>query len=172
MRGWTIAGGVVLVVLVIILFAVCSDEEPETSTTTSEVSSTTVPDVTTTFPGATTTPSTEETTTTVAQTTTTVDDGLLEGNWARIHCSRQIRGPRMVGRRRDGYRPPKQLHSRWSAARTTRSPSSGWRRQPPEAAEELVCDPFNNPGVVLDDAEALGDWPANRTGSPSRRPGR
>ena len=156
MRGWAIAGGVALVVLVIILFAVCSDEEPETSTTTSEVSSTTVPDVTTTFPGATTTSIAEETTTSVAQTTTTVDDGLLEGNWATDPLVAASFGALGWWDGAGWVQATEATPLPVAGGEDYQVALFGVEATTTGGAEELVCDPLLNPGVVLEDPELLG----------------
>ena len=154
-RGWAIAGGVALVVLMIILFAVCSDEEPEASTTTSEFSSTTVPDVTTTAPG-TTTSIAEESTTSVVETTTTLDDGLLEGNWAPEPLIVANFGALGWWDGAGWVQATEATPLPISGGEDYQVALFGFEAITAGGAEELVCDPLLNPGVVLEDPELLG----------------
>ena len=159
MRGWTIALIVSLVVVMIILFAVCNDDESGDTTTTSPVTSTSVPDSTTTTAQPTTTSTSEATTTTVPGTTTTVDDGLLEGNWAPeplIVAEYGALGWWDGGgwvQVDSGTPLPVAGGEDYQLARL------GLEGVTTGGAEDLLCDPLLNPGVVLDDAGFLGEYP-------------
>jgi hypothetical protein len=141
----------------IVLFVVCSGEESGDSTTTSGVSSTTsLAQTTTTPPPETTTSSVAETTTTVAETTTTVDDGLLEGNWApeplivaSFGALGWFDGAGWIQVTEGTALPVAGGEDYQVALFGVDAITTG-------GAEELVCDPLLNTGVVLDEPGLLG----------------
>jgi hypothetical protein len=159
MRRWTIGLSVLLVVIVVVLIIMFTgDEAGETTTTELGASTTsTIQGTTTTGEGTTTTSG--EPTTTTGETTTTAAAGGLEGNWADeplivagfgalgwwdgsgwIQVDESTSLPVAGG---EDY----QIALLGLEARTTGS------------GEELLCDPLNNPGVILANEEMLGDWP-------------
>jgi len=159
MRRWTIALSILFVVIVVVLFIVFTgDQAGETTTTEFGVSSTTTAPGTTTT-GEETTTTTPETTTTSLETTTTTIAAGLEGNWAEEPLV--VAGFGALGwwdgagwvQVDEGTSLPVaggedyQIAVLGVEARTT------------GGGEELLCDPLNNPGVVLADDEMLGEWP-------------
>ena len=157
MRGWTIALSVLLGVIVIVLIVMFTGDDTGETTTTELGATTTAVQGTTTL-GEETTTTAGETTTSIAVTTTTVAGG-LEGNWAEeplvvsnfgalgwwdgggwVQVEEGTSLPIAGG---EDY----QIALLGLEARTTGS------------GEQLLCEPLNNPGVVLADEEALGDWP-------------
>ncbi|MEX1134249.1 MAG: hypothetical protein WED83_05345 [Acidimicrobiia bacterium] len=161
MRRWTIALSVLLVVIVVVIIVMfTADQAGETTTTALGGSTTTTIQGTTTTDDETTSTAGESTTSTGGMTTTTTSapEG-LEGNWAEepliaagfgalgwwdgggwVQVEEGTSLPIAGG---EDY----QIALLGLEARTTGS------------GEELLCEPLNNPGVVLADEEALGDWP-------------
>jgi hypothetical protein len=160
MQRWTIGLSILLVVIVVVLIIMFTGDDAGETTTTGLATSTTstVLGSTTTSLDGTTTTSGEPTTTTGETTTTSVAGG-LEGNWAEepliaagfgalgwwdgggwVQVDESTSLPVSGG---EDY----QIALLGLDARTTGS------------GEELLCDPLNNPGVILENQGVLGDWP-------------
>jgi len=159
MRRWTIGLSILFVVIVVVLIIMFTGDQAGETTTTALGSSTTstIQGSTTTGDGSTTS-SGETTTTPVESTTTSAPEG-LEGNWADqpliaagfgalgwwdgagwVQVEEGTSLPVAGG---EDY----QIALLGLEARTTGS------------GEELLCEPLNNPGVILASEEVLGDWP-------------
>ncbi len=163
--AWILSG--LFVVLVgTVVFLVANDDEPVVSTTTSSVASTTTtePADTTTVPPATTTSTGVSTTTTAAVTTTsipvtTTTSAAVAGNWSDTPLVVAAFGALGWW---DG--------TGWVQVEpTTALPVVGGEDYQvaftgQEAivvggAPTILCEPVNNPGVVLESEELLGDFP-------------
>jgi hypothetical protein len=163
--AWILTGLFVVLVVTIIFLVGRNDETDSSTTTTTTIATTTTQDLSTsTTSGATTTTTSAVTTTTVAPTTTTVSPTTtttkaVAGNWASTPVV-------AAGFGALGW---------WDGA--------AWAQVEPATAlpvaggedyqvaliglEAIIaggppttlCDPLNNPGVVLENEEVLGDWP-------------
>ncbi len=162
--AWILTGLFVVLVVTIIFLAGRNDETDSSTTTTTiattttqDVSTSTTTEATTTTTSAVTTTTVAPTTTTVAPTTTTTET--VAGNWATTPIV-------AAGFGALGW---------WDGA--------AWAQVEPATAlpvaggedyqvamiglEAIVvggppttlCDPLNNPGVVLENEQVLGDWP-------------
>jgi hypothetical protein len=151
--------------VVTVIFLVGRGDETDTSTTTTTVgtTTTTVDGVTSTTAGATTTVGTAATTTTLPATTTTppttTSSAAVAGNWA---------GTPMVAA---GF----GALGWWDGANwvqvepTTALPVAGGEDYQVAligleaivvgGAPATLCEPVNNPGVVFENEQILGDWP-------------
>jgi hypothetical protein len=162
--AWILTG-LFVVLVVTIIFLVGRNEETDASTTTTSVATTTTQEVSTsTTSGATTTATSAVTTTTVAPTTTrvaptTTTTAAVAGNWASTPVV-------AAGFGALGW---------WDGAAwvqvepATALPVAGGEDYqvaligleaiivggPPTT----LCDPLNNPGVVFENEQVLGDWP-------------
>lgn len=159
--AWILVGVFVVVVVALILIFGRGDDEPTTttlgSTTTSiGATSTTSAAATTTIGPETTTTSLGETTTTTLGTTTTAG---LEGNWADDPIV--VAGFGALGwwdgsawvQVEGGTTLPVAGGEDYQVALLgVEATTSG-------GAPETICEPLNNPGVVLEDETLLGDYP-------------
>ena len=161
-----ILSGLSVVLIGTVVFLVANDDEPADSSTTSSVASTTTTEpagtttalpVTTTSTGASTTTTAAVTTTSIAPTTTT--SAAVAGNWSDTPLVAAAFGAL-------GW---------WDGAGwvqvepTTALPVAGGEDYQvaligQEAivaggAPTTLCEPVNNPGVVLENEELLGDFP-------------
>ncbi|HEU4915660.1 MAG TPA: hypothetical protein VFV13_03770 [Acidimicrobiia bacterium] len=161
-----ILSGLSVVLIGTVVFLVANDDEPADSSTTSSVASTTTtePADTTTVPPATTTSTGVSTTTTAAVTTTsipltTTTSAAVAGNWSDTPLVVAAFGALGWW---DG--------TGWVQVEpTTVLPVVGGEDYQvafigQEAivaggAPTILCEPVNNPGVVLEDEELLGDFP-------------
>ena len=160
-----ILSGLFVVVVGTVVFLVVNDDDPVASTTTSTLSTTTAAPATTTSAGSVTTTSTvpAATTTIAAPTTsapaTTSTSGGMAGNWSEVPLV-------VAGFGALGW---------WDGAgwvqvdpTTTLPVTGGEDYQVAKIGEEAVlvggppttlCEPVNNPGVVLEGEAILGDFP-------------
>jgi hypothetical protein len=162
--AWILSGLFVVVVGTVVIL-VANDEDPIGSTTTSSPATTTTVAGTTTAPAGSTTASTSaSTTTTVAATTTSVPPtttttAAVPGNWSDIPL---VVAPFGALGWWDG--------SGWVQVEqsTTLPVTGGEDYQVALIGQEaivaggpptILCDPVNNPGVVLENEEILGDFP-------------
>ena len=163
--AWILTGLFVVLVVTIIFLVGRNDETDSSTTTSAPVATTTTLTVSTsTTSGATTTTTSAATTTTAAPTTTTVPPTTttteaVAGNWASTPVV--AAGFGALGWW-DG--------AAWAQAEpATALPVSGGEDYqvaligleaiiaggPPTT----LCDPLNNPGVVFENEQVLGDWP-------------
>ncbi len=162
--AWILTG-LFVVLVVTIIFLVGRNDETDSSTTTSlAATTTTLGGDTTTTSGATTTSGSVATTTTAAVTTTTVPpttttSAAVAGNWSETPVV-------ATGFGALGW---------WDGAgwvqvepATTLPVAGGEDYQVAALGQEAIiaggppttlCEPLNNPGVVLDNEQILGDWP-------------
>ena len=162
--AWILTG-LFVVLVVTIIFLAGQNDETDSSTTTTTIATTTTQDVSTsTTSAATTTTTSAVTTTTVAPTTTTVaptttTTETLAGNWASTPIV--AAGFGALGWW-DG--------AAWAQVEpaTTLPVAGGEDYQVAMIGLEAIiaggppttlCDPLNNPGVVLENEQVLGDWP-------------
>ena len=157
--AWILAGlFVVLVVVIIFMFG--DDEGGETTTipgetTTSVAGGTTSPEATTTVPPPTTSTSAESTTTTEGTTTTAG----LEGNWAGdpvvvagFGALGWWDGSVWVQVEAGSDLPLTGSEDYQVAAVGVQAVTTG-------SGPTTLCEPLQNPGVVLEDEQLLGDFP-------------
>jgi hypothetical protein len=156
--AWVLAG--LFVVLVVVLIFIFGDDDSETSTTFG-ASTTTLAGATTTEGGpgttaAVTSTTAGETTTTTLATTTTVG---LEGNWAEdpvvvssFGALGWWTGDGWVQVVRETSLPLVGDESYQVAVLGEEAITTG-------GAPTTVCDPLENPGVVLEDEDLLGEFP-------------
>jgi hypothetical protein len=162
--AWILTG-LFVVLVVTIIFLVGRNDETDSSTTTTTIATTTTQHVSTsTTSGATTTTTSAVTTTTVAPTTTTVaptttTTATVAGNWASTPLV-------AAGFGALGW---------WDGAvwaqvepATALPVAGGEDYQVALIGLEAIiaggppttlCDPLNNPGVVFENEQVLGDWP-------------
>jgi hypothetical protein len=163
--AWILTG-LFVVLVVTIIFLAGRNDETDSSTTTTTIATTTTQDVststtfedTTTTTSAGTTTTVAPTTTTVAPTTTTTTTESVAGNWASTPIV-------MAGFGALGWDG-----AAWTQVEpTTALPVAGGEDYQVAmiGLEAIVvggppttlCDPLNNPGVVLENEQVLGDWP-------------
>lgn len=159
MRRWIIALSAVLVALIgVLVFMLTRDDEPSSSTTTSLAVATTSGSVTTTAPGETTTTAARSTTTSTPASTTTEATG-LEGNWASQPLVAAPFGA-LGWWEGDGWAQVEEGSSLpISGGEDYQIALLGTEGVITGSGQELLCDPLNNPGVIFEDEEVLGDFP-------------
>jgi hypothetical protein len=158
MRRWTIALSILFVVIVVVLIIVSTGDQAGETTTTTIGSSTT-----STAPGTTTTgdePTTTnpETTTTSLETTTSTAVA-LEGNWAEEPLVVASFGALGWWDGAGWVQVDEGTSLPVAGGEDYQIAVLGVEAITTGGGEELLCDPLNNPGVVLADDEMLGDWP-------------
>lgn len=159
MRRWTIALSVLLVLIVVVIIVMFTgDEAGETTITVSGGSTTTtIQGTTTTGDGPSTTNS--ETTTTSLETTTTSVPGGLEGNWADEPLIAAGFGALGWWDGGGWVQVDEGTSLPIAGGEDYQIALLGLEAITTGSGEELLCDPLNNPGVVLANDEVLGDWP-------------
>jgi hypothetical protein len=158
MRRWTIVLSILLVVIVVVLIIMFTgDEAGETTTSLGSSTTTSVQGTTTTGEGTTT--STGETTTTSAETTTTAPPGGLEGNWADEPLIAAGFGALGWWDGGGWVQVDEGTSLPIAGGEDYQIAFMGLEARTIGSGEELLCEPLNNPGVVLADEEVLGDWP-------------
>ena len=159
MRRWTIALSVLLVLIVVVIIVMFTgDEAGETTITESGGSTTTtIQGTTTTGDGPSTTNS--ETTTTSLETTTTSVPGGLEGNWADEPLIAAVFGALGWWDGGGWVQVDEGTSLPIAGGEDYQIALLGLEAITTGSGEELLCDPLNNPGVVLANDEVLGDWP-------------
>jgi hypothetical protein len=156
--AWVLAG--LFVVLVVVLIFMFGDDEGDTSTIPGDT--TTSLGETSSTPVATTTPDEGPTTTTVESTTTTVGPTTtagLEGNWADDPMV--VAGFGALGWWDGTAWVQVEAGSELSLAggESYQVARIGTQGIITGSEPTTLCEPLNNPGVVLEDEEVLGDFP-------------
>lgn len=159
MRRWTIVLSVLLVVIVVVLIIMFTGDEAGETTTTSGASTTTTIQGTTTTGDETTTTGGATTTTTGETTTTEASPGGLEGNWADEPLV--VAGFGALGWWDGGgwVQVDEGTSLPIAGGEDYQIALLGLEATTTGSGEELLCDPLNNPGVILANEEVLGDWP-------------
>ena len=160
MRRWTIALSILLgVIVVVLIFMFTRDDAGETTTTEFGATTTsTALGSTTTLSDRTTTTSDEPTTTTEESTTTTVAGG-LEGNWAAEPLVAAGFGGLGWWDGGNWIQVDEGTSLPVSGGEDYQIALLGVEARTTGGGEELLCEPLDNPGVVLADEDLLGDWP-------------
>ena len=160
MRPWIIGLSVLLVAIVVVLIIMFAGDDGSETTTTlfgSSTTSTALGTTTTVFDGTTTT-SGGPTTTTGESTTTSLAGG-LEGNWADQPLIAAGFGALGWWDGGDWVQVDESTGLPVSGGEDYQIALLGLEARTTGGGEELLCDPVNNPGIVLADEDALGDWP-------------
>jgi hypothetical protein len=159
MRRWTIALSVLFVLIVVVLIIMFTGDQAGETTTTEPGASTTSTVQATTTTGDGTTTTSLETTTTAAETTTTAGPGGLEGNWADEPLIASGFGALGWWDGAGWVQVDEGTSLPVAGGEDYQIALLGVEAITTGSGEELLCDPLNNPGVNLADAEVLGDWP-------------
>jgi hypothetical protein len=159
MRRWTIALSVLLVLIVVVIIVMFTgDEAGETTITVSGGSTTTTIQGTTTTGDGPSTTNSETTTTSLETTTTSVPRG-LEGNWADEPLIAAVFGALGWWDGGGWVQVDEGTSLPIAGGEDYQIALLGLEAITTGSGEELLCDPLNNPGVVLANDEVLGDWP-------------
>ncbi len=159
MRPWIIGLSAllgVIVVVLIIMFA--GDDDAETTTTVFGPTTSTSLGSTTTAEDGTSTTNDEPTTSTQESTTTSVASG-LEGNWAAEPLVAAGFGGLGWWDGGNWVQVDEATSLPVSGGEDYQIALLGVDARTTGGSEELLCEPVNNPGVVLADENLLGDWP-------------
>jgi hypothetical protein len=147
---------VLIVVVIIVMFT--GDEAGETTITVSGGSTTTTIQGTTTTGDGPSTTNSETTTTSLETTTTSVPRG-LEGNWADEPLIAAVFGALGWWDGGGWVQVDEGTSLPIAGGEDYQIALLGLEAITTGSGEELLCDPLNNPGVVLANDEVLGDWP-------------
>ncbi len=159
MRPWIIGLSVLLIAVVVVLIIMfAGDDGSETTTTLFGASTTSTAFTTTTVFDGTTTTSGEPTTTTGETTTTSLAAG-LEGNWAEEPLIAADFGALGWWDGANWVQVDESTSLPVAGGEDYQIALLGLEARTTGGGEELLCDPLNNPGVVLADEGVLGDWP-------------
>ncbi len=157
--AWILVG-LAVVVVVILIFLLGGDDEPDVTTTlgagTTSISSTTSTGEGTTTTGQVTTTTVGETTTTTSGTTTTAG---LEGNWADDPVVTAGFGALGWWDGSAWVQVESGTSLPLAGGESFQVAFLGLEAITTGGAPEEICEPLNNPGVVLDNEELLGDFP-------------
>jgi hypothetical protein len=159
MRRWTIGLSILLVVVVVFLIIFFTGDQAGEPTTTTFGGSTSSSIEGTTTTGETTTTSAGETTTSTVGTTTTSIAAGLEGNWAEEPLIAATFGALGWWDGGGWVQVDEGTSLPIAGGEDYQVALLGSEGITTGSAEDLLCDPLNNPGVVLTDAGLLGDWP-------------
>lgn len=162
--AWILTG-LFVVLVVTIIFLVGRNDETDASATTTSVATTTTQEVSTsTTSGATTTASSAVTTTTVAPTTTTVaptttTTAAVAGNWASTPVVAAGFGALGWWDGADWVQVEPATVLPVAGGEDYQVALIGLEAIIVGGPPTTLCDPLNNPGVVFENEQVLGDWP-------------
>jgi hypothetical protein len=157
--AWVLAG--LFVVLVVVLIFLLGDDDSGETSTTLGASTTTLPGATTTeggtgTTGAVTSTTTAETTTTTLGTTTTVG---LEGNWAEDPVVVSSFGALGWWTGDGWFQVDRETSLPLVGDESYQVAVLGQEGITTGGAPTTLCDPLDNPGVILEDEDLLGGFP-------------
>lgn len=162
--AWILTG-LFVVLVVTIIFLVGRNDETDASTTTTSVATTTTQEVSTsTTSGATTTATAAVTTTTVAPTTTTLaptttTTAAVAGNWASTPVVAAGFGALGWWDGADWVQVEPATALPVAGGEDYQVALIGLEAIIAGGPATTLCDPLNNPGVVFENEQVLGDWP-------------
>jgi hypothetical protein len=160
-----ILSGLFVVAVVTVIFLVGRDDETDSSTTTSlGVTTTTLGGSTSTTAGVTTTSSTADSTTTVGETTTTIPpttstSAAVAGNWAATPLVAAGFGALGWWDGATWVQADPTIALPVAGGEDYQVAVLGLEAIIAGGPPTTLCEPVNNPGVVLENEQILGDWP-------------